>query len=104
MEVVVEPSIDAKVNVAMVSVSKPCWMDLIIGFLAEDRVLANGKANRVRQVAARYWLSANRKLYRKSFGGPYLQCWGTFIGPPSNKLGILVATNAQGCCQICPKI
>ena len=24
--------------------------------------------------AARYWLSADRKLYRRSFGGPYLQC------------------------------
>ena len=24
--------------------------------------------------AAWYWLSADRKLYRRSFGGPYLQC------------------------------
>ena len=36
VEVVAEPSIDARVNVAMVTMSKPCWMDLIIGFLALD--------------------------------------------------------------------
>nr|POE93992.1 hypothetical protein CFP56_35790 [Quercus suber] len=36
VEVVTEPSIDAKVNVAMVAMSEPCWMDLIIDFLVED--------------------------------------------------------------------
>lgn len=36
VEVVAEPSIDARVNVAMVTMSNPCWMDLIIGFLALD--------------------------------------------------------------------
>ena len=50
-------------------------MDPIIDFLAEDQVLDDEKeANRVRQVASQYWLSANRKLYRRSFGGPYLLC------------------------------
>ena len=32
------------------------------------------EANRVRQIAARYWLLVDRKLYRRSFGGPYLLC------------------------------
>jgi len=36
VEVVAEPSIDVRVNVAKVAVSKPCWMDLILGFLALD--------------------------------------------------------------------
>ena len=50
-------------------------MDLIISFSAEDRVSADGKeADKVCRVAARYWLSADCKLYRRSFGGLYLQC------------------------------
>ena len=48
-------------------------MDPIINFLAEDRVPDDEKeANKIRQVASRYWLSADRKLYRRSFGGLYL--------------------------------
>ena len=50
-------------------------MDPIIDFLAKDRVPNDEKkANRVRQIAARYWLSVDRKLYQRSFGGPYLLC------------------------------
>ena len=49
-------------------------MDPIIDFLAEDRVPVDEKeARKVRRAAARYWLSTNRKLYRRSFEGPYLQ-------------------------------
>ena len=68
-----EPSIDARVNVSMVSVSEPCWMDLIVDFLANDRLLTDEKeAERVRKVAAQYWLLAECRLYRRSFEGPYL--------------------------------
>lgn len=75
VEVVAEPSIDARVNVSMVTVFEPCWMDLIINFLAEDCVPTNEKeAKRVHRVAVRYWLLADRRLYQRSFGGPYLQC------------------------------
>ena len=50
-------------------------MNPIINFLVEDRVPDDGKkANRVRRVATRYWLSADRKLYQRSFGGLYLLC------------------------------
>ena len=50
-------------------------MDLIVIFLAEDQVLDNeNEANRVCKVATWYWLSANCKLYRRSFEGPYLLC------------------------------
>ena len=50
-------------------------MDPIINFLVENRMPDDEKeAGRVRWVAARYWLSANRKLYWRSFGGPYLLC------------------------------
>ena len=50
-------------------------MDPIIDFLAKDRVSNDEKeANRVHRIAARYWLSIDYKLYRRSFGGPYLLC------------------------------
>ena len=59
----------------MISSTERCWIDPIINFLAEDRVPNDEKdANRVRRVAARYWLSAYRKLYWRSFGGLYLLC------------------------------
>ena len=65
VELVAEPSIDARVGVSMVAIFEPCWMDLIIDFLVENRVPADEKeVDRVRRVAARYWLSADRKLYR----------------------------------------
>ena len=48
VDLVAEPSIDARVGVSMVAISKPCWMNLIIDFLAEDRVSADEKeADRV---------------------------------------------------------
>ena len=63
------------VDIAMILAIGPCWIDPIIDFLAEDRVPDDEKeANRVRQVAARYWLSVNHKLYQRSFGRPYLLC------------------------------
>ena len=43
VEVVQKPSIDVKVNVSIVIVSKPCWMDPIIDFLVKDRVPNNEK-------------------------------------------------------------
>ena len=50
-------------------------MDSIIGFLAEDRVPDDeNEANKVRWITSAYWLLADRKLYRRSFGGPYLLC------------------------------
>ena len=75
VEVVAKPSIDARVNVLMVTMSEPCWMDPIIDFLAKDHVPTNEKeVEKVRRVVARYWLLADRMLYQRSFEGPYLQC------------------------------
>ena len=82
IELIREPSIGmedncnlARVDVAVISTTKPCWMDLIIDFLAEDRVSDDEiEAKKIRWVASWYWLSADRKLYRRSFGGPYLLC------------------------------
>ncbi|XP_030964607.1 uncharacterized protein LOC115985847 [Quercus lobata] len=63
------------VEVMAVATLGPSWMDPIVDFLADDRIPDDKKeANKVRRVAARYWLSRDRKLYRRSFGGPYLSC------------------------------
>ena len=64
-----------RVDVATITTTGSCWMDPIIEFLAKDRVPDDeSKANKVRRVASQYWLSADRKLYQRSFGGPYLLC------------------------------
>jgi len=75
IEVVHEPSIDPQVGVSVVSAFGSSWMDLVIEFLAEDQLPSESKeAERVRRVAAQFWLSQNQRLYRRSFGGPYLLC------------------------------
>ena len=69
-----EPSINTttdvgvtRVSVAVISTTGSCWMDPIIDFLAKDRVSNNEKeANMVRQIAFWYWLSVDRKLYRRA--------------------------------------
>ena len=56
----------AGVDIAMISETEPCWMDLIIDYLAEDRVPDNeNEANRIRRVALQYWLSVDFKLYQR---------------------------------------
>ena len=82
VELIREPSIGMEdnynpvgVEVAVVSKTNPCWMNPIIDFLAEDKVLDDEKeAKKIRRVAPRYWLSVDRKLYQRSFAGPYLLC------------------------------
>ena len=56
-----------RVSVAVISTTGSCWMDPIIDFLSEDRVSNDKKeAYRVRRIAFWYWLSADRKLYRRA--------------------------------------
>ena len=65
----------------------------IIDFLADDQIPDNEKeANKVRRAASRYWLSEDRKLYRRSFGGPYMSC----LHP--EKVGQLLAELYEGVC------
>ena len=100
MELVPDPSIKvagnegaARVEVTTVATLGPSWMDPIIDFLADDRIPGDEKeANKVRRVAARYWLSRDQKLYRRSFGGPYLLC----LHP--EKVGQLLAELHEGVC------
>ena len=99
VELIAEPSISAtadcaaRVNVVAITTTGSCWMDPIIKFLVEDRVLDDeSEANKIRRLAPRYWLSANRKLYRRSFGGPYLLC----LHP--KKVNELLAELHEGVC------
>ena len=50
-------------------------MDSIMLFLEED-ILPEDKseADKVRSKALRFWLSENKKLYKRSFSSPYLLC------------------------------
>ena len=82
VELIMKPSINtmtddgvARISVTVVTIAESCWMDLIVNFLAEDHISDDEKdASRVRRIASRYWLSADRKLYQRSFGRPYLLC------------------------------
>ena len=53
----------------------PSWMDFISLFLEKD-VLPEEKseADKVRRKTPRFWLFEDRKLYKRSFSGPYLLC------------------------------
>ena len=134
IELISEPSIDMKdscnptrVEVAMVSFSNPCWMNPIIDFLAEDKVPDDAKeAKRIRQVAPRYWLSADRKLYQTSFASLYLLCLhpekvnelliklhdevcgghvvGVIFSTQGDDPRVLEATDAEGCRGICSEV
>ncbi|XP_030923325.1 uncharacterized protein LOC115950232 [Quercus lobata] len=100
VELVLKPSIKvagdegaAKVEVTTVTTLGPSWMNPIIDFLADDRIPDDEKeANKIRRVAAQYWLSKDRKLYCRSFRGPYLLC----LHP--EKVGQLLAELHEGVC------
>nr|XP_023903708.1 uncharacterized protein LOC112015532 [Quercus suber] len=52
-----------------------CWMDDLIGFLKDDILPEERKeADKIRRRAARFWLSEDQKLYKRSYSGPYLLC------------------------------
>ncbi|XP_050290277.1 uncharacterized protein LOC126728512 [Quercus robur] len=53
----------------------PNWIDPILKFLESD-ILPKDKVevDKIRRKAPRYWLSEDKKLYKRSFSGPYLLC------------------------------
>ena len=51
------------------------WMDSISLFLEKDILLEEkSEDEKVHRKAPRFWLSEDRKLYKRSFSGPYLLC------------------------------
>ena len=54
-EVVREPSIDMKVNVSVISMPEPYWMDPIVEFLAKNHLTSEVKeVEKVSRVSARF--------------------------------------------------
>ena len=50
-------------------------MDAILLFLENDILpKEKSKAEKVRRKAPQFWMSEDRKLYKRSFSGPYLLC------------------------------
>ena len=50
-------------------------MDPILLFLERDILLEEkSKAEKVRRKAPQFWKSEDKKLYKRSFSGPYLLC------------------------------
>ncbi|XP_075655003.1 uncharacterized protein LOC142625193 [Castanea sativa] len=63
-----------KVQVHQVMVS-PSWLDPLVLFLKEGTLPdKKGEGDRVRRKAPHFQMSEEKKLYRRSFSGPYLLC------------------------------
>nr|XP_023919270.1 uncharacterized protein LOC112030837 [Quercus suber] len=100
VELIAEPSIQVPDEITVrvdsvdtVSSPAPCWIDPIVAFLAENKVPEDEKeASKIRRTAARYWLSGDGRLYRRSFGGPYLLCL------PPEKVPEILAELHDGIC------
>ena len=101
-------------------------MDSIIEYLKNGSLPEGPNKNwKVRRNAARFWLSPEGKLYRRSYSGPYLQCfnqdniesllweiqegcWGAHqraqLSPSSYVTRLLVAVHAKGCLAVCSEV
>nr|XP_023924870.1 uncharacterized protein LOC112036287 [Quercus suber] len=100
VELIAEPSIQVP-DEATIMVDRvnsvpslaPCWIDPIVAFLAENVIPEDEKeASKIRRTAPRYWLSTDGRLYRRSFGGPYLLCL------PPEKVPEILAELHDGIC------
>nr|XP_023895718.1 uncharacterized protein LOC112007578 [Quercus suber] len=100
VELIAEPSIQVPDevtirvdNVDTFSSPAPCWIDLIVVFLSENVVPDDEKeASKIHRTAPCYWLLADGRLYRRSFGGPYLLCL------PPEKVPEILAELHDGIC------
>uniref|UniRef100_A0A2N9I0I0 Uncharacterized protein n=1 Tax=Fagus sylvatica TaxID=28930 RepID=A0A2N9I0I0_FAGSY len=75
IETLTTPNIDQPANYINTITVGPCWMDPYVTYLKEGVLPEQKKeAEIIRRKAARFWLSKDLKLYRRSFSGPYLLC------------------------------
>ena len=73
VELLEQPNIEHCLVVASALSFEPSWMDPYVSFLTDGSLLTDTKeAEKMRRTLARLWLSEDKKLYRKSFEGPYL--------------------------------
>lgn len=70
-------------------------MDPYVAFLSDKTLLKDAKeAKKVQRMATRFWLSDDGRLFRRSFGGPYLLCFH-----PSKTTELLVKLHEGLCCS-----
>ena len=75
IELLEQPSIKHHAIVASTTVLEPSWMDPYISFLSDGSLPTDSKElEKVRRTSAHFYLFEDKKLYRRSFGGPYLLC------------------------------
>ena len=75
VELLEQLSIERQTMVGVASAKTPSWMDPYITFLSDGSLPTNEKeAEKVRRTSSHFWLFEDKKLYRRSFGGPYLLC------------------------------
>jgi len=75
IEVLNHPSIERQECVDVVSTPDLSWMDPIISFISYGVLPSEAKeAKKIRRISARFQLSKDKRLYRLSFGEPYLIC------------------------------
>ena len=71
-----QPSIKQQSLVVATSKMEPSWLDPYIAFLSDESLSREvEEAEKVWRTSARFWLSEDKRLYRRSFGGPYLLCF-----------------------------
>ncbi|XP_065626174.1 uncharacterized protein LOC136066193 [Quercus suber] len=82
----------------------PSWMDPLVKFLKEDILPEEkGEADKIRRKAARFWLSEDQKLYKRSYSGPYLLCMHPEKAELlSEELHEGICGNHTGVSAICP--
>ncbi|WP_140189371.1 hypothetical protein, partial [Xylella fastidiosa] len=75
VEYLAQPSIEQETETNMDANLGPSWMDPIIAYLRDEALPEDKKeAYKVKLKSARFWLSPQGKLYKKSYHGPYLLC------------------------------
>ena len=75
VELLEQPSIEHRTIIASTTVSESSWMDPYISFLSDGSLPTDSKElEKVRRTSTRFWLSEDKRLYQRSFGGPYLLC------------------------------
>ena len=73
--------------VGVVLVETPSWLDPYVAFLSDGSLPVDGKdAEEVRRTSSLFWLFKDKKLYRRSFEGPYLLCLHLSTTKLSSKL------------------
>ena len=75
IELLEKPSIKHRVIVASTTMLEPSWLDPYISFLSNGSLPTDSKElEKVWRTSAHFYLFKDKKLYRRSFGGPYLLC------------------------------